>query len=67
MCKVQKKRCNYEKSARMRKERDLMPRMQNRKEKRMVELESGGAVHKGKSTIRQYMDRGSERYSKRKG
>ena len=33
--------------------------------KRVVELERGNMLHRGKSTAKQYMDRGSKRGSKR--
>ena len=49
----------------MRKERDSIPRIQDRKEKTMVELESSGILHKEKNTAEQYMDKNSKKHSKR--
>ena len=44
-----------------------MPKMQDRKEETMVELGSGSVPHRGKDTVGQHMDRGSERCSTRRG
>ena len=44
-----------------------MPRIWNRKEVTMAELKSSGIAYKGKSTARQYTNRGSKRYSKKGG
>jgi len=35
------------------------------KKKRVVELEGGNILHRGKNTAKQYVDRGSKRGSKR--
>ena len=67
MYKVQKKRCDYEKGVGTGKERDFMPRMQNRKKKRVVELRTSDIAYKGKSIAKWCMDRGSERHSKKGG
>ena len=53
MCKVQKKRCDYEKGVRTGKERDLMPRIQDRKKRRVVELGSSGMAYRNKSAARE--------------
>ena len=42
-----------------------VPRIWNRKEVTMAELKSSGIAYKGKSTARQYTNRGSKRYSKK--
>ena len=63
--KVWKKKCNRRKSVRIRKEGDSVPRMQDRKEETIVELGSGSAPHRGKSTAEQHVDRDSKKYSNR--
>ena len=63
--KVQKKRYNCEKDVRMIKKKNFMPRIQGRKKKRVVELERSSVPHRGKSTVKWYMDRNSKRYSER--
>ena len=65
--KVRKKRHNRRKSVGMRKERDPVPRMQNRKEETIVELGSGGISHRGKSTAGWHIDRDSKKHSNREG
>ena len=49
ICKVWKKRCNYKEGIRTEKERDLIPRMQNRKKKRVVELGSSSTTTETKA------------------
>ena len=65
--KVWKKKRNRRKSVGMKKEGDSVPRMQDRKEKTIVELKSGSAPHRGKSAAEQYVDRDSEKYSNKEG
>ena len=65
--KVQKKEYNRRKSAGMRKERDLIPRIQNREKETMVELKSGSTLHRGKGIAEQCMDRSSKKHSTREG
>ena len=65
VCKVWKKKYNCEKGVKTRKERDFISRIQDRKKKRVVELEGGNILHRGKNTAKQYVDRGSKRGSKR--
>ena len=49
----------------MGKKKDLISRIQSREKKRVVELERSSILHRGKSTVRQYTDRGFKKYSKR--
>ena len=49
--KVQKKRHNRRKNVGTRKKGDPVPRIQNKKEKTMVELESGGVSYREKSVV----------------
>ena len=43
---------------------DLVSRIQNIEKEAIVELESGSTPHREKSTVEQYMNRNSEKYSK---
>ena len=45
----------------MGKERDLMPRMQSRKKKRVVELERGGVLHRKKGNMQMKLPKGATR------
>ena len=49
----------------MGKKKDLIPRMQDREKKRVVELRRSSVPYRGKSTARQCTDRGSKRCSER--
>ena len=61
VCKVWMKECNYEKGVRIGKERDLMPRMQSRKKKRVVELGRGGIPHREKDNVQIKLPKGTTR------
>ena len=63
--KIQKKEYNRRKSAGMRKERDPIPRIQNKEKETMVELKSGSTPHRGKDIAEQCMDRSSKKHSTR--
>ena len=65
--KVQKKEYNCEKGIRMKKKKNVMPRIQGREKKKVIELGRSSVPHRGKNTARQYTDRNSERCSKRGG
>ena len=67
MYRMQKKKCYRRKSVKTKKKRDLVFRIQNRGKEAMVELESSSMLYRGKSTIEQHMDRGSEKHNKREG
>ena len=51
----------------MKKERDFIPRIQNRKEETVVGLESSGTPHREKIIAGQYTNRDSEKYSNKRG
>ena len=51
----------------MRKERDPIPRIQNRKEETVIGLESSSAPHREKSIAGQHTNRDSEKYSNKGG